>query len=382
MKEMEAKTNSSIQAAINEREKELRIELEAFEREVAQKREQVTAENKVLSDAVADLTIKNKETSRMLEDTKLQLVKEEAINEEKLEIVTNDLENALQRAIEAEKKVQRLQSELECIKRDGSSLTEEALRDTSLIHAKDSQIHKLLEENKKLNSKLIHLKIESNKRIDELTQELERHVEIVAQLRAQLEAQFDYEENKKDLRILRSIEFGEETTEGTDFVSNGVTATATATAEVQLGGRSKALDELLVGKNRKLQNENVELRLRNQKLEGDNHSVLEEQAMNGNELSDVFGLVDTNFNNNTLADLFSNKGGQKSIEANGDLDLEGDPHRATNLLNLFMCSASSSHDTPKLENYYSASTSSLHELPRTPAELRTYNELQLLTSKM
>lgn len=51
-------------------------------------------------------------------------------------------------------------------------------------------------------------------------------------------------------------------------MSNGVTATATATAEVQLGGRSKALDELLVGKNRKLQNENVELRMRNQKLEG------------------------------------------------------------------------------------------------------------------
>uniref|UniRef100_A0A8R1TZ02 Homeobox protein cut-like n=1 Tax=Onchocerca volvulus TaxID=6282 RepID=A0A8R1TZ02_ONCVO len=390
MKEMEAKTNSNIQAAINEREKELRIELEAFEREVAQKRVQVTAENKVLSDAVADLTIKNNETSRMLEDTKLQLVKEEAINEEKLEIVTNDLENALQRAIEAEKKVQRLQSELEYMKRDGSSLTEEALRDISLIHAKDNQIHKLLEENKKLNSKLIHLKTESNKRIDELTQELERHVEIVAQLRAQLEAQSDYEETKKNLRILRCIEFGEETTEGTDFVSNGVTATATATAEVQLGSRSKALDELLVGKNRKLQNDNVELRLRNQKLEvqgkhlifaSDNHSVLEEQAMDGNELSDVFGLVDANFNNNTLADLFSNKGGQKSIEANGDLDLEGDPHRATNLLNLFMCSASSSHDTPKLENYYSASTSSLHELPRTPAELRTYNELQNIVTK-
>lgn len=33
---------------------------------------------------------------------------------------------------------------------------------------------------------------------------------------------------------------------------------------------------------------------------------------------------------------YSFQGGQKSIEANGDLDLEGDPHRATNLLNLFM----------------------------------------------
>lgn len=63
------------------------------------------------------------------------------------------------------------------------------------------QIHKLLEENKKLNSKLIRLKTESNKRIDDLTQELERHVVIVAQLRAQLQTQSDYDENKKDLRF-------------------------------------------------------------------------------------------------------------------------------------------------------------------------------------
>uniref|UniRef100_A0A1I7V8V1 Homeobox protein cut-like n=1 Tax=Loa loa TaxID=7209 RepID=A0A1I7V8V1_LOALO len=367
MKEMEAKTNSNVQAAINEREKELRVELETFEKEVTEKREQVVAENKTLS--VADLTIKNKEINRMPEETKLQLVKDDIVNDEKLEIVTNDLENALQRAVEAEKEVQRLQG-ISCV---SSSPNEGAHGGAFLIHSKDSQIHKLLEENKKLNSKLIHLKTESTKRIDELTQELERHMEIIAQLRAQLEAQSDYEDNKKDLRILRSIEF-EEIAEGIGFVSNGVTATATATAEVQLGGRSKALDELLVGKNRKLQSENVDLRMRDQKLE-------EEQPMDGNELSDVFGLVDANFNGSTLADLFSNKSGQKSVETNGDLDLESDPHRATNLLNLFMCSASSSNDVPKLDNYYSASTSSLHELPRTPAELRTYNELQDIVTR-
>ncbi|VDO32045.1 unnamed protein product, partial [Brugia timori] len=380
MKEMEAKTNSSIQAAINEREKGLRVELQAFEREVAEGRVQSTAENKTLSDAVADLTMKNKETNRMFEEAKLQLIRNEDVDGEKLEIVTNDLENALQRAIEAEKKVQRLQGELERFSHAGSNPNEGTFGGTSLIHSKDSQIRKLLEENKKLNSKLIHLKTESNKRIDELTQELGRHVEIVAQLQAQLEAQSDYED-KKDLRNLRSVELGEETAERTCFVSNGATATATATAEVQLGGRSKALDELLVGKNRKLHSENADLRMRNQKLEGDHHSVLDEQTIDGNDLSDVFGLVDANFNSNTLADLFSSKSGQKSIQTNGDLDLESDPHRATSLLNLFMCSASSSNDTSKLENYYSTASSSLHELPRSPAELRTYNELQDIVTR-
>ncbi|VDK73165.1 unnamed protein product [Litomosoides sigmodontis] len=393
IKEMEAKTNRNIQAARNEEEKEFCFKMKTFERGVAEKHDQVTAENKALS----DLTMKNKETSRTLDGTKLHLVKKDAVNDEKLETVTNNLENALQRAVEAEKKVECLQSELERIRHSKSGSNEGALGDISLIHSKDSQIHRLLEENKKLNSKLIRLKTESNRRIDELTQELERHVVIVAQLRAQLEAQSDYEDNKKDSRILRSMDFGEETVDGTEtgFMGNGVTATATATAEVQLGGCSKALDELLVGRNRKLQSENVELRVRSQKLEADNHSLLEEQAMNGNDLSDVFRLVDANFNGTTLSDLFSNKSGQKSAEINGDLDLESDPHRATNLLNLFMvnttfrhlmlaisivCSASSSSDAPKLENY-SVNTSSFHELPRTPAELRTYNELQDIVTR-
>lgn len=43
--------------------------------------------------------MKNKETNRMFEGTKLQLVKKEVVNDEKSEIVTSDLETALQRAV-------------------------------------------------------------------------------------------------------------------------------------------------------------------------------------------------------------------------------------------------------------------------------------------
>lgn len=52
---------------------------------------------------------------------------------------------------------------------------------------------------------------------------------------------------------------------------NGVASTATATAEIRevhMGGKLKALDELLVETNRKLQSENAELRAHNQQLKG------------------------------------------------------------------------------------------------------------------
>lgn len=42
--------------------------------------------------------------------------------------------------MEAEKKVQRLQSELERINRASSDSVEEALGDTFLVHSKDNQV--------------------------------------------------------------------------------------------------------------------------------------------------------------------------------------------------------------------------------------------------
>lgn len=67
------------------------------------------------------------------------------------------------------------------------------------------QIHKLLEKNKNLSFKLTELETESKRRIDELTQELERQAKLVEQLRAQLQAQADYEDIKKELRFVLSL---------------------------------------------------------------------------------------------------------------------------------------------------------------------------------
>lgn len=69
------------------------------------------------------------------------------------------------------------------------------------------------------------------------------------------------------LRILKSVEFGEDASWTTD-TDSGLTSSATATAEIQLGGRVKALEELLVDKSRRLQNDNVGLKMQNQQLSG------------------------------------------------------------------------------------------------------------------
>lgn len=67
---------------------------------------------------------------------------------------------------------------------------------------------------------------------------------------------------------MRNVEFGEEIWTNERESIDQLTSAATATAEVHLGGHLKALDELLIDKNRKLQNENVEQRMKVHELEG------------------------------------------------------------------------------------------------------------------
>lgn len=65
-------------------------------------------------------------------------------------------------------------------------------------------MQKLIEENKILSAKLAEQALESRLRIEELTQELQHHVDLVNRLEIQLKAQSDYEDIKRELRFLSS----------------------------------------------------------------------------------------------------------------------------------------------------------------------------------
>lgn len=269
IKNLESEAENNVQAALSETEKQLRSEFDNLKQKMNEEQEQIIAENKKLVSSLTDMEIKNRDINRSYEEVKLKLEQKGAMEDEQMEIISKDLENAIRRAEDAEREVAHLREEINRLSGGSTSPQDSNVRDSALLHSKDNQIRKLLEENKELSAKLTELSTETRLRIDELTQELERHAELVDRLESQLRSQADYEDIKKELRILRSVEFGEELNwNGNDGPDNGVTSSATATAEVHLGGRLKALDELLVEKNRKLQGENVALRMRNQELEG------------------------------------------------------------------------------------------------------------------
>uniref|UniRef100_A0A915BT53 DNA-binding protein SATB n=1 Tax=Parascaris univalens TaxID=6257 RepID=A0A915BT53_PARUN len=390
VKHLELEAENNIQAALSNREKQLRAEFDVYKEEMATKQDELSAENKKLLSTMADLEVKNREMSRALDEAKSKLQQKETVEDEQLQIVSNDLENATHRAKEAEREVIRLREELAKFSDASNAISESDTSESALIRSKDNQIRKLLEENKNLSAKLAEVTTESRIRIGELTQELERHAEMLDRLETQLEAQSDYETIKKELRILKSVEFGEDAgwTADTD---GGLTSSATATAEIQLGGRVKALEELLVDKSRRLQNDNVCLKMQNQQLSvgdtcGKSTTTLSCDALQ--PVVDALGLIVASgaHTNDTGID-WSHEQLDDMVKDSQTIDEVGvDAQRcAANLLNLLMCTASSSTTaahtpdsvTSSADDEFGRNSSfNAHDAPRTPAEAKVVTELQ------
>lgn len=265
IRNLEAEFELSVQKALKDFEKQQKLEVDAVKKEMDEKLEELEAENKKLRAEVADLEATSREAKDAVSNMRLKLEQREAMDDENLDIVSSDLEKAVYRAIQAEQEVLRLREEIEKMK-ENTTLTDSAVGNSALMRSKDNQIRKLLDENKKLVTRLSEEADEANKRIDNLTHQLGEQAETVKRLEAKLQAQSDYDEIKRELCVLRNVEFGEEVNSG-EVSDNGVVSVATATAEIHSGGHLRALDELLVDKNHKLQNENAALRMRNNNIE-------------------------------------------------------------------------------------------------------------------
>ncbi|KHJ82627.1 hypothetical protein OESDEN_17679 [Oesophagostomum dentatum] len=121
---------------------------------------------------------------------------------------------------------------------------------------KDEQISRLTEENRRITETAAADAKKARTQIDELSAELNKKSHQVQQLEALLTDQSDYEAIKKELRLLREIEFGE-------------AATANEESIARLGETVESLDRLLAAKNRRLQNDNALLRQANERYQGE-----------------------------------------------------------------------------------------------------------------
>ncbi|ETN69262.1 CUT domain protein [Necator americanus] len=254
---LEEEKVKEVEKAIEEIERELRDEFSVRDHETTMRSDKLKAENAALEKKVSELEALMRDAQRRLDTVRVAADRKEALENEQIDILTRDLNDANRRVISLESELSRVTVELAEAR---ASSQRGGLEDIAalggLMKEKDEQIARLTEENRRLQDAAAIDAKKARAQCDELTTELNKKTQQVQQLEALLADQSDYEAIKKELRLLREIEFGEAATANEDSIA-------------RLGETVQSLDRLLAAKNRRLQNDNALLRQANEQYQGD-----------------------------------------------------------------------------------------------------------------
>ncbi|XP_053176704.1 cut-like homeobox 1b isoform X2 [Scomber japonicus] len=200
-------------------------------------------------------------TQAELFDLKTKYDEESTAKADEIEMVMTDLERANQRAEAAQREAESLREQLSLSNQSqqlGSPTkadpdTEQAVEVASHssleaeLRAKERETAQLVEDVQRLQASLTKLRETTSSQITQLEQQLSSKTAVLKELEEKLQKQADYEEVKKELSILKSMEFGT-----SDSVQDS----------------SKPLEVLLLERNRSLQSESAAQRISNTELSG------------------------------------------------------------------------------------------------------------------
>ncbi|XP_074498291.1 cut-like homeobox 1b isoform X9 [Sebastes fasciatus] len=200
-------------------------------------------------------------TQAELFDLKTKYDEESTAKADEIEMVMTDLERANQRAEAAQRETESLREQVSLSNQsqqlgspakadpDTEQLTEVASHSSleAELRAKERETAQLVEDVQRLQASLTKLRETTSSQIAQLEQQLSSKTAILKELEEKLQKQADYEEVKKELSILKSMEFGT-----SDSVQDS----------------SKPLEVLLLERNRSLQSESAALRIANTELSG------------------------------------------------------------------------------------------------------------------
>ncbi|CAF4037106.1 unnamed protein product, partial [Rotaria magnacalcarata] len=263
IKDLEDKTESAIQQRIKEKEKEL-------QRIFAEKERQLQNQQFDLVTKYAEMEMRQTQLQSTLDHAHQEMFEYKSKQEDatsarssEIDILNQDLERANERASTAERLVDKLREQLDqahklmasSVPKNQSSdelmSQEESEKQTREklefeLAAKEREITALVVDTQKLQSTLIKIRETSVTQISDLENVLTAKEKHIAQLENKLHNQADYDEIKRELTILKSIEFPSSNQSNHEQTGNLP---------------KKSLEILLLEKNRALQSEQTQIKV-------------------------------------------------------------------------------------------------------------------------
>ncbi|XP_067866132.1 protein CASP-like isoform X7 [Heterodontus francisci] len=261
IKEYEQTLSSRAESLALEKEQKLQNDFTEKERKLQETQTSLASKFEEADHKVQVLQTALESTQTELFDLKTKYDEESTAKADEIEMIMTDLERANQRAEVVQREAEALREQLSSANKSLQLATQiqkapdveqaiEVLTRSSLeveLAAKDREIMQLVEDVQRLQANLTKLRETTASQVSQLEQQLSVKNSTLKQLEEKLKGQSDYEEVKKELSILKSMEF---------VPSEGSGSQDT----------SKTLEVLLLEKNRSLQSENATLRITNSDL--------------------------------------------------------------------------------------------------------------------
>ncbi|XP_073718838.1 cut-like homeobox 1b isoform X2 [Misgurnus anguillicaudatus] len=262
IREYEQSIRNQAQNLAQEKQQQIHKDFAEKERKFQESHEALVCKLQDAEQKAQTLQTALERTQTELFDLKTKYDEESTAKADEFEMVMIDLERANQRAEAAEREVRSQREQMTSANKliqlpsqihrtPNTDECEMTLRPSleAELSAKEREMIQLVEDVQRLQGNLSTLRENSSTQISQLQQQLTIKTATLKQLEEKLQTQADYDEVKKELSILKSMEFG-------------------PCDDSTLQDSCKPLEVLLLEKNRSLQSENASLRIANTDLSG------------------------------------------------------------------------------------------------------------------
>ncbi|KAF7315489.1 Golgi membrane protein [Mycena indigotica] len=315
VEQLEQKMEEMIQEKVAQKENELNATYDEKLRNYEEREQDLQKQVALTKNQLLDLRMSNESNQAKLMDQGQKQDKEVVAKLAELDMVVADLERANSRVVTVERRNEILRAEIETI-RTGSESSDRVKSLQSQIadlEAESERLSRVLESQKQVSSEAT---VAAQKRIDDLSRDIQIKASEIDQLKSKLKQYGDYDEIKRELEIMKYVEFAglddADDEEGDhDTKPDSGLQLPNPNAQKANAHRGKTLEALLATKNKKLLEELTKFRIIHTELEASLASAEEQLFTTKAELEKQKDL-----NEKLETDLLS----MNSHKPNGDLD--------------------------------------------------------------
>ena len=266
IKEHEDNLEATAQARSKEKERELQRLFAEKERQLQETQMNVARKLGEAEHKIASLHAQMEASQSELFEVKAKHDETSFAKSDEMDMLMSDLERANERASNSEREVERLKQQLlttaenlkmQDVGAERAEQNEQAIdvlkRSTLEVElaSKEREIAQLVEDVQKLQASSGKLRESTSLQVAKLEEELVSKNQALRKLEDRIHGQEDYDEVKRELKVLKSIEFASSQSQLSDDSGSS---------------EGKSLEVLLLEKNKGLQAENTQLKVANSQL--------------------------------------------------------------------------------------------------------------------